>query len=448
MNKYLYKQFFQNKVYVFSLILLFLLGILAIHTGATFLEKNSQLMQDATLYQEQSIQKNASHENHIGSTLYNIKFHLFNQPNKLTALNIGMRDFTPSVKGVTIRNLEEQKYNTDFYNPTSAVAGNFDFSFVLIFLFPLIIIAINFNILSQEKESGTLKLLSLQSGDIKKIIDTKLIIRFLSISSLYFLLLLIAKFWIQIPLDKTFSLLILLGFLYIIFWFVLCRFIVANNKSTSYNALALILIWIGMNFIVPMVSFVLIQKMFPIEEALQTVIKQRDGYHNKWDEPQKATIDKFHNLYPQFKTSDDTLMNKDFNWKWYYAMQHLADVESMESSIAYQSKIEARNNTAKLVGYFIPSIHTLTFSSELALSDKNNILAYENKLKDFHKEKRLHFYPLIFSNQDSTIENWSNHKLEKFKAKSNVSIIQLVLPLLFIIIILLFISHLKLKKLC
>ncbi|MDM1444449.1 MULTISPECIES: DUF3526 domain-containing protein [Myroides] len=447
MNKYLYKQFFQNKVYVFSLILLFFLGILSIHTGVTFLEKNNQLIQDATEYQEQSIQKNTAHETHIGSTLYYIKFHLFNEPSKLTALNIGMRDFTPSVKGITIRNLEEQKYNTDFYNPTSALAGNFDFSFVLIFLFPLIIIAITFNILSQEKESGTLKLLSLQSGDIKKIIDTKLIIRFLSISSLYFLLLLIAKFWIQIPLDKAFSLLILLGFLYIIFWFALCRFIVANNKSTSYNALALILIWIAMNFIVPMVSFVLIQKMYPIKEALQTVIEQRDGYHNKWDEPQKNTIDKFHNIYPQFKTND-TIFNNDFNWKWYYAMQHLADVESMKSSIAYQGKIKARNNAAKLIGYFFPSIHTLTLSSELALSDQNNILTYENRLEDFHHQKRLHFYPLIFSNQDSTVENWNNHKLEKFKAQSNVSIIELLFPLLLIIIILLIISHKKLKELC
>ncbi|TDS51228.1 DUF3526 domain-containing protein [Myroides indicus] len=447
MNKYLYKQFFQNKVYVFSLILLFLLGIVSIHTGVTFLEKNNQLMQDATEYQEQSIQKNTAHETHIGSTLYYIKFHLFNEPNKLTALNIGMRDFTPSLKGVTIRNLEEQKYNTDFYNPTSALAGNFDFSFVLIFLFPLIIIAINFNILSQEKESGTLKLLSLQSGNIKRIIDTKLLIRFLAIISIYFLLLLTAKLWIGIALDSTFSLFILLGFLYILFWFVLCRFIIASNKNTSYNALSLIIIWIGINFIVPMISFVLIQKMYPIEEALQTVIEQRDGYHNKWDEPQKNTIDKFHNIYPQFKTND-TIFNNDFNWKWYYAMQHLADVESMKSSIAYQSKIKARNNAAKLIGYFLPSMHTLILSSELALSDQNNILAYENKLKDFHKEKRLHFYPLIFSNQDSTVENWNNHKLEKFKAQSNVSILELLLPLFLIITILLIISHKKLRKLC
>lgn len=447
MNTYLYKQFFQNKVYLFALLLLFLLGILALHTGATFLEKNTQLMQDATEYQEQSIQKNTAHENHIGSTLYYVKFHLFNEPSKLTALNIGMRDFTPSVKGVTIRNLEEQKYNTDFYNPTSAQAGNFDFSFVLIFLFPLIIIAISFTILSQEKESGTLKLVSLQSGNIKRILDTKLFIRFLAICTIYFLLLLLAKLWIGIPFDRSFNLFILLGFLYIVFWFALCRLIISFNKSTSYNALALILIWIGLNFIIPMVSFVLIQQIYPIKEALQTVIEQRDGYHNKWDEPQKKAIDNFYKHYPQFKTRDTSSIN-DFNWKWYYAMQHLADVESMESSIAYQDKIKARNNTAKQIGYFIPSLHTLTLSSELALSDQKNILAYENRLKEFHQDKRLHFYPLIFSNQDSTIEDWNNHKLEVFKVQASVSSIELVLPLLLIIILLLFISHKKFRRLC
>lgn len=75
---------------------------------------------------------------------------------KLAALNIGLRDLNPSIQGVTIRNLEEQKNNSDFFNPANTAVGNFDFSFVLVFLFPLVIIAFCYNVISedQEKEPG------------------------------------------------------------------------------------------------------------------------------------------------------------------------------------------------------------------------------------------------------------------------------------------------------
>ena len=205
MKNYLYKQFYRNKAYTSALVFLLLAGIMAIYTGKKFLDKNQDIIAKSEQFQKESIRKNVNyHKDDLGLILYYVKFNLINETPKLAALNIGMRDVNPSVQGVTIRNLEEQRYNADFYNPASAAAGNFDFSFVLVFLFPLIIVAFCYNIISEVEESGRWKLLSVQSRDLGKLLDMKLLIRFLAVSAVYFLLILIAFIWIFIPLSINF----------------------------------------------------------------------------------------------------------------------------------------------------------------------------------------------------------------------------------------------------
>ena len=62
------------------------------------------------------------------------------------------------------------------------------------------------------------------------------------------------------------------------------------------------------------------------------MIKQRDGYHQKWDTNKRETLVKFYARYPQFE-SYGFPPEEGFNWMWYYAMQHLGDEESSEESL-------------------------------------------------------------------------------------------------------------------
>ena len=50
---------------------------------------------------------------------------------------------------MTIRALEGQKYDANLTNPANLLLGNLDFSFVLIYLFPLLIIAFTYNIIAE-----------------------------------------------------------------------------------------------------------------------------------------------------------------------------------------------------------------------------------------------------------------------------------------------------------
>lgn len=448
MNNYLLKQFWRNKAYILSLLLLFFAGIMAIYTGKKFLDKNQDIIAKSASYQKQSIEKTVKyHSDDLGLILYYLKFNLVNETPRLSALNIGLRDINPSIQGVTIRNLEEQRYNSDFYNPANAAAGNFDLSFVLVFLFPLIIIAFCFNLISEEEESGRWKLLSVQSKDLGKLIDAKMLIRFIAITTVYLLLLIIAKVWVNIPIDGNFLAFAALSWLYFSFWFALCRWIISFRKSSGVNALILLVVWVGMNFIVPMSSNIIIQKNYPVNESLEAVMEQREGYHTKWDEAKKPTMDRFYKVYPQYKNYkvEETASS---SWVWYYAMQHMGDLESSRSSVNYRQKMKMRNEAATVLGYILPNIQLQMATSALAKTGMENHLEFAEGLKTFHEKKRLSFYTPIFSGASSQTIDWNALKVEYFETSERMDLLKMFLPIISLIFLLLILSQVKYRKLC
>ncbi|SIT97745.1 ABC-2 type transport system permease protein [Epilithonimonas bovis DSM 19482] len=447
MTSYIFKQFFRNRGYLSALVFLLIAGIMAIYTGKNFLDRNQDIIEKSRLFQQESIDKNVTyHKDDLGLILYYVKFNWINETPQLAALSIGMRDLNPSIQGVTIRNLEEQRYNSDFYNPANAAAGNFDFSFVLVFIFPLIIVAFCYNLISEEEESGRWKLLSVQCRSLARFIDCKFLVRVLAISIIYLLLIAIATIWIDIPMDKNFLYFILSGWLYLLFWFALCRFVISFRKSSAYNALILLTVWIGLNFIIPMGSNMAIQKIFPVKEGLKAVMEQREGYHNKWYEAKLPTMEKFYKAYPQFKQFKIN-ESDSFSWTWYYAMQHMGDLEAAASSEQYIAKMQKRNQAAVVLGYFFPNIHTQLTENDLAQSGMENHLAFGSALKKFHEKKRLFFYPLIFSGKDADSVNWKLQIREVFRQPTKINSVALFLPYVFIIILFILLSQNNIRKL-
>lgn len=448
MNRYLYIQFYRNKAYLIALLFLFMAGLMAIYTGKKFLDRNEDIISKSGAFQKESITRNTKfHKDDLGLALYYIKFNLVNETPKLAALNIGMRDLNPSIQGVTIRNLEEQRYNADFYNPANAAVGNFDFSFVIVFLFPLVIVAFCYNLISEEEEKGTWKLLSVQSGNLQSFLDQKMLIRLLAVTAVYLILMIIASAWIKIPLDLYFIAFAASGWLYVLFWFALCRWIVSFRKSSAQNALILLIVWVAINFIIPMSSNILIQKIYPVHESLKAVMEQREGYHNKWDEAKQPTMEKFYEAYPQYRNF--TVEENDaFTWTWYYAMQHMGDLESSKSSEQYTEKMQKRNLAAGYLGYLLPNLHTQLVSSHLAKTDMSNHLQYASSLKKFHEKKRLFFYPLIFSEKNAESVNWAQQITEVFRFSEHIGYVQIFLPYLIFIALFIILSQNKYRKLC
>ncbi len=446
MTALLIKNFLRSRGLLTGLLILFVSGLVSLHIGKRFLEKNNEIIEKTAHFQQESIARNVEfHPKEIGLLLYYVRFGLVNQMPNLTGLAIGQRDVNPSLQSVTIRNLQEQKYTSDLMNPMYQLLGNLDFSFVLIYFFPLIIIAFCFNLISEEKEEGTWSLVVSQSGNPLKMLRVKILIRYVSVAVVLMLLLIIAKFYLSISIDAAFVAFGLTAILYISFWFAVGWLIASFHRPSSQNALISLLLWVMLTLVVPALINALTVNLYPVPEAFSTVLESRDGYHNQWDEPKEPTIARFHRHYPQFSQYQHP-QDKDFSWLWYYAMQQMGDDQAAAQAQSLREKLQKRNTFSSRAGMFFPAIHTQLSLNALSLSDMDNYQHFMARLEEFHEQKRLYFYPKIFTELPVANENWKAVGLEYFKDEANVNWIKILLPLLTISAVCLAWARVNFKK--
>ncbi|WP_125723004.1 DUF3526 domain-containing protein [Flavobacterium ustbae] len=426
----IFKNFIRSKGTKIGLLFLLCIGFISLLIGKQFQDKQIHTIEQARVYQKEHIARNAAfHKDEIGLLLYYIKFSLVNKTLPINSLAIGQRDVNPSIQNVTIRGLEGQKYDAELNNPNNLLAGNIDFSFVLIYLFPLLIIAFSYNLISEEKESGTWKIVATQSQNTFFYILKLFYVRILSLIALLSILLFIAVLFLNIPFDTSLFVFYGLGILYILFWFAVCFFIVSLQKHSNFNAVILLTIWLFLIIIVPAGINAYIVTKYKVPEALELTLKQRNAYHEKWDTDKNETMEKFYKHYPQFRTYKIPA-DKEFTWLWYYAMQQMGDDESAVQSRELESKLQQRNLASQSIAQFIPTLHTQLQLNEIAHADLGNQLLFLKETSKFHEKLRLYFYPKIFDNAPVNAENWEKFKVETFSDNTKISFAKAFVPLL------------------
>ncbi|MDO6516707.1 DUF3526 domain-containing protein [Zobellia uliginosa] len=446
MYSLLFKSFFRTKIFLVSLVLLMTVGLIGILIGKQYLVKQEKTIVAAQKFQEESIAKNvAYHSDDLGLLLYYLRFTLVKKPENINAISIGQSDVNPLLQAVTIRALEGQKYDTDFENPSLLMSGNLDLGFVIIYLFPLVLIAMTFNLYSEEKELGTWRILAAQTSGKARFLFKKLFVRVLFVFAILILLMFMASAILQIPMDQYFWALFLQSTLYLLFWSALCFWMVSLLKNSSFNALALVSFWVVLTILFPAVVNNYVINKYQVPEALDAMVEQRDGYHEKWDLEKSATMDGFFEAYPQFEQYP--VPEDEFSWLWYYGMQHMGDMAAGETSKEMTEKVMLRNTVSEKVALFVPTMHAQLSFNTLAGTDMVGHLGFLKKLTEFHEDLRLDFYPKIFGDKSADRVDWKNYKVKFYTLEREVDWTYLMLPTLLITLIIGGFGVLNLRKL-
>lgn len=435
MYNLLIKQFFRSKTVWLALGIVMILGLLSIGTGKQFLNQKQDAINKTIEKQEAHIKRQTQlHEDDLGLLLYYLKFSFINPVQPLSALSIGQSDLNSHIQNVSILNLEGQKYDTDLVNPMKLQVGNLDLSFLIIFLFPLVIIALTFNTLSEEVEKGTWKMITIQGTSPFNFLLLKLGIKLFFVCLVLAGLFVLAKFTLSIPFDGNFIKIIVISYLYLIFWFSLCFFVILLRKSSNTNAITLLATWLLLVVFLPVLVNNYITNKYPIAEAYTMTIKQRDEYHKRWDTDKKETMDKFYKHYPQFKKYK--LQEEGFSWLWYYAMQQMGDDESKNEREDMYHKIKSREQLSHKIARFFPPLQVQLSMNNIAKTSLSHHVSFLNQTTNFHENLRLQFYPSIFENKKASSVKWDTYKPEYYKSDNNFNVFQHTFYLILISIIL------------
>ncbi|WP_299758624.1 DUF3526 domain-containing protein [uncultured Pontibacter sp.] len=372
-----------------------------------------------------------------------------NNPDAWAGLSLGQRDVNPYYIKLRLLNLQSQLYDTENINPLKVLSGNFDLAFVLVYLFPLLIIGLCFNILSVEKEQGTLPLLLSQPIGLPLIVSAKLTFRMMIVLGLALLLSVVAMVWGQVLPDLRVALWLSVVVLYCLFWFGVAFVVAALQKNSAFNAVTLLGVWLLLTIIIPALLNVYIAVKQPMPQALELTIKQREVVHGGWDKPKRETMDKFFAIYPEW--TDTTEIQGRFAWRWYYAFHHLGDVAVADLAREYQEGLQARHQLVEQLNAWSVPVNVQTIFNAMAGSDLPSYVGFLQSATSYHDALRDFYYPFLFNQVKFTNADYAKEPRHRFTSSPDFATVSaglyklgLSVLLVFVVVFFLF-RNVKLK---
>ncbi len=409
------KNFLAGRAVLTGLLVIFLAGLYALEHGRRVIAAQQQVIAATPQMQQAHLDKMlAQHATPDPlNTLYYLNFFTTHEPSRYAPLSVGLRDVNPFNLKVRILTLEGQLYDSDISNPATLALGNFDLAFLLVFLYPLLIIAFTHNTLSSEQEQGTWPLLCSQPIAPHRILTVKATLRFLPIVAVWLLTLLAAVIWLRLPLDRRIGFVALISLAYLLFWFAASWFVMSFRRSSNFNALTLLGVWLTLTILLPAALNIALATWLPVPEAFAVTVNQREGYHQQWDHPKAETMQRFFARYPEYAAFQAP--SDKFSWGWYYAAQQLGDEEAAESSAQLRAKLAQRQRWLQWLAWLVPTINAQIAFNHIAQTELDHHLAYLASVRGFHEQVRRSIYPFLMRNDAPPPINWQRLPRHQFQ---------------------------------
>ena len=218
-------------------------------------------------------------------------------PGSLSALAVGQRDQqTPYQRIQFYRNVNLPELE-EINNPEQLLAGNFDLSFVLVYLLPLLVIVLGFNALSQDQEEGILSLLKVQGVSSNQLLFTRVA---LQLALLWVLSTLICSIgFVVVGADWAHWPAWVLGCgAWLLLWAGLLTWVNTWGRSSAFNATVLAGFWIVLLILLPALINFWVDRTYPVLPRSEFMASARDIGSQEWDRPVAAILADFQKTRP------------------------------------------------------------------------------------------------------------------------------------------------------
>jgi ABC-2 type transport system permease protein len=210
--------------------------------------------------------------------------------------------------------------------------------------------------------------------------------------------------------------------LYCLFWVGVVLLVTAWQRSSSFNAVVLLGVWLGLLVLVPSLLNVYVTAARPVPQGLALTMQQREAIHGGWDQPKAETMTRFFVDYPQWR--DTTTIKERFVWRWYYAFQYLGDKSAAPQATAYAQGLRQRYDLVGRLAWLSPAIVLQTSLNALAGSDLPAHLAFQQSATRYHDALRAFYYPFLFGQRPFTHADYSREPQHTFTSTSEISTAQ------------------------
>ena len=300
-------------------------------------------------------------------------------------------------------------YDTDMAeeiaNPERLQIGTLDFAFVLLFLLPLLLLILFYNIKSAEAEQGFLPLIEVQTTFSHGWLAVRILFYFLLAAAVVSGLLVYGAMLTDVfeTASKAFVQMLFYSLLYLIFWSFIFFFVLKRGKSILGNTLQMVAVWLLFAFIIPGIVHQSVSIAKPanlMTEFIEVRDKQQDLYANDSLFQQKL-IDLFPGIVKSPVYMDSTKINLARN----QSASALVNELKKESIAPIEKENQEKNSMIQATYWFNP----LTF-----FQNKLNQIS-ETHYEDY-QQYRKEIQALIDKRTAILVkELWNDTKVDKKK---------------------------------
>lgn len=409
-----------------ALVLLLALTAAAIWSGLHEVSRQRATIAHLQVLQQEDVTAFAQRQgknSDPGNAAYYTYYGTWDTPSDAAFLALGLRDVAPYVLRIRALNLQSQLYDGESFNPELALPGRFDFAFVLIYLTPLFVIALLYDLVSSERQSGRLRMLS-SLPDNSAMWRRRVTIRCTLLFAAMGLPLLIGAGISGLALNHIAIVLAIVA-TYIAFWAGVSLWIGTRGRGSAANATALMGVWAALTLVLPSLANVVLTRSVPVHQGVDLMLAQREVVHGAWEVPREDTMRKFYALYPQWK--DGTPVGPAFHWKWYFAFHQLGDHHVAAQAKDYRDRLMLRQEWTERLGWVLPGVGAQALLHRLSATDLPAQLDYQGAISNFHREIREFYYPYLFTDKPFSATDFDKRPVfREEKAKVELSVMTIL----------------------
>ena len=349
--------------------------------------------------------------------IWNTPSYALKNPSEMIVFSIGQAEQYGYYKKVTNwSTIFDNDLAEEISNPERLALGTLDFSFVLLFLTPILLIILLFNIGGLEKDNGFDKLIYL--NDITK--KAWLRARF----SYYLLVVFILICSLSIPYAilsgaltnelNSFLTLLSLIFLYVFLWTSIFYLINYWAKGSVDQAIKMISVWVVLSIIMPGLFHQITSIKFSTNYMVDYLDVARDQRYEIFDMStdtlQKELLESFPSLKNSIYAQDNTINKGIIN----RSISGLVNILNKKAAVKIEKESELKNNYARSILILNPIMYFQNKINEICTTDYNAYRRYRESIQNTI-DKKIEFILRDTWNREEVDKERYIEYLQEFK---------------------------------
>lgn len=326
--------------------------------------------------------------------------HACRRPDALAALGVGQSDLYNSCilssAWDTGGEGDEQAHRT-LENPLRLLFGRFDAAFVAIALLPIAILVIAYNLLSGERELGTLPLLLGQPLPLRRLLAVRLLVRAFVFLGLNLLALVLALAALGGPMFRTRGLALLGLWLavtvaYGLFWFACAFYVNARGRSSAENGLLLAGLWLLLVVVAPGALNLGLKQLYPMPSRIAYLDEAREATVEV-DRKKTELLGKYLIDHPDMVPGGDKAVNVDeyIQTKMAIADETRRILTPLET--AFKTQQDRQQRFVDRLRFLSPAVVYQQVGQMLTGNDRGRHQRFLAAAEDHHRSLQEFFFP-------------------------------------------------------